>query len=424
MAMNLLYAQSGGVTPVINATAAGVIATARAYPQDFGTVFAAKNGIMGVLTEELMDTSVLTDDDLQSLLYTPGGAFGSCRYKLKTPAENPEAYRRILEVFKAHDIGALLYNGGGDSQDTSLKMAQYAESVGYPLQVVGLPKTIDNDLYGTDHCPGFGSVAKYVAISIREAALDLQAMSRSSTQVFILEVMGRHSGWIAAGAGLAQTDGYTAPHLLVFPERPFHSEEFLERVHTTVQREGHAAIVVSEGVRDETGQYLQKAVSTDAFGHSQLGGAAYVISQLIGAKLGYKSHVGVADYLQRAARHIGSETDMRESYGLGEAAVDAIRRGLSHQMLTIERVSDQPYRIQWGAVALESVANREKLFPAEFMDASGYHLSAAGRTYLEPLIQGEAYPAYQKGLPQYWNQKLKCVAPKCAAYAPLAVPAA
>lgn len=409
---NVLYAQSGGVTPVINATACGVIETARANRGKIGKVFAGKDGIIGVLREELIDTSKERKADIAALRHTPGGAFGSCRYKLKGIEENQREYERLIEVFKAHDIGVFLYNGGGDSSDTAYKVSQIGKKLGFPVQCLGVPKTIDNDLPITDNCPGFGSVAKYVAVSIMEASLDVESMASSSTKVFILEVMGRHAGWIAAAGGLAQREAGDPPHVILFPEVVFDEKAFLAKVDKAVKTHGYCSVVVSEGVRDAKGKFLSDSGVRDAFGHAQLGGVAPVIANLVKAKLGYKYHWAVSDYLQRSARHVASKTDVDQAYAMGEAAIKLALQGKSGVMPIIERVSDEPYKWKAGEAQLSRMANREKMMPKKFISKDGMGITAAARRYLAPLIRGEDYPPYDKaGLPKYVRLKRE-LAPK------------
>jgi len=398
---NAFYAQSGGVTAVINATACGLIQAARAHPDQIGVVYAGRHGIIGALAEDLIDTSKESDAAIAALRHTPSGAFGSCRYKLKGLDENRAEYERLIEVFKAHDIGYFFYNGGGDSQDTSNKIAELSETLGYPLTCIGIPKTVDNDLPITDNCPGFGSVAKYVAVSIREAGFDVASMAKTSTKVFVLEVMGRHAGWIAAAGGLAAEQEGDPPHIILFPELPFDEASFIAAVDDAVVRHGYCAIVVSEGVRNSDGKFLSEAGTRDAFGHAQLGGVAPVIAELVKAQLGYKYHWAVADYLQRSARHIASATDVEQAYALGRAAIEMALAGKSAVMPTIVRISDDPYAWEIGEAALSDVANVEKMMPREYIDASGFGITAACRRYLQPLIQGEDYPPYRNGLPDY-----------------------
>ena len=405
MARNAFYAQSGGVTAVINATAAGVIETARQHPESIAHVYAGRHGIIGALTEDLIDTSQDSDEDLARLRHTPSGAFGSCRYKLKSLEESKAQYERLLEVFKAHDIGYFFYNGGGDSQDTSYKVSQLGRELGYPITCIGIPKTIDNDLPITDNCPGFGSVAKYVGVSIREAAYDVESMAKTSTKVFLMEVMGRRAGWIAAAGGLARRFAGDAPHLIVFPEIPFSSEAFLTKVKTSVDKYGYCAIVVSEGARYAGGQFLSDAGAKDAFGHVQLGGVAPVLASLIKEKLGHKYHWAVADYLQRAARHVASATDVEQAYALGRAAVEFAAAGYNAIMPTIVRTSNTPYRWEIGSADLAEVANVEKMMPRDYITEDGFGITAACREYLSPLICGEDYPPYQDGLPDYVRLK-------------------
>ena len=406
MKKNLLYAQSGGVTPVINATACGVIETARKHPGKIGKVLAGKDGILGVLREELIDTSRESARDIAALRHTPGGAFGSCRYKLKSIEESRREYERLVDVLRAHDIGYFFYNGGGDSADTAYKVSQISRKLGYPVQCIGVPKTIDNDLPVTDTCPGFGSVAKYVAVSIMEASLDVESMASSSTRVFILEVMGRHAGWIAAAGGLAQRKEGDPPHIILFPEIPFDQAAFVAKVKHSVESYGYCSIVVSEGVRYPDGRFLAEAGTRDAFGHAQLGGAAPVVAEIVKSSLGYKYHWAVSDYLQRSARHIASATDVEQAYAVGAAAVKFALQGKNGVMPVIKRTSQSPYRWTIAEAALGRVANREKKLPRNYLTGDGFGITAAARRYLEPLIRGEDYPPYDRqGLPRYVRLK-------------------
>jgi 6-phosphofructokinase 1 len=398
---NAFYAQSGGVTAVINASACGVVETARQYPQNIGKVYAGRNGIIGALTEELIDTSLETDAAIAALRHTPGGAFGSCRYKLASPDEHGAEYERLIEVFEAHDIGFFFYNGGNDSQDTANKVSQFGAALDYPIACIGIPKTVDNDLPITDCSPGFGSVAKYVATSIREAGFDLASMSRTSTKVFALEVMGRHAGWTTAACALAAEREGDPPHVLLLPEVEFHEEWFLAKVAEAVERHGHCVIAVSEGVKGPDGYFLAASELKDAFGHAQLGGVAPTITSLVGSRLGFKCHWAVADYLQRSARHIASSTDVEQAYAVGRAAVEFAIGGSSAVMVVIRRLSDAPYRWDVTEAPLSEVANKEKLLPPDFISADGFGITDAARRYLAPLIVGEAYPPYRNGLPDY-----------------------
>ncbi|HVN44033.1 MAG TPA: 6-phosphofructokinase [Steroidobacteraceae bacterium] len=397
---NAFYAQSGGVSAVINASACGVIETAMRARQ-IGKVYAGRDGIVGALTEDLIDVGRESRATIRGLKHTPAGAFGSARFKLKGIDQNRAEYERLIEVFRAHDIGYFFYNGGNDSMDTALKVSQIGASLGFPITCVGVPKTVDNDLPHTDCCPGFGSVAKYVAVSTREASLDVASMARTSTRVFVLEVMGRHAGWIAASAGLAARSPQDAPHLILFPEIPFERERFLERVRSSVEREGYCVIVVSEGAAYADGKFLAEAGTRDAFGHTQLGGVGPVVANMVREALDYKFHWAVADYLQRSARHIASRVDVEQAYAVGRAAVQLALKGVNAVMPTIVRRSDRPYRWSIGHVPLSEVANKEKKLPREYIREDGFGITAACRRYLEPLVAGEAYPPYRNGLPDY-----------------------
>ena len=413
---NAFYAQSGGVTAVINASACGVLETARKYKNKIGKVYAGRNGIIGALTEDLIDTSKESMTSIAALRHTPAGAFGSCRYKLKGLEENKLQYERLIEVFKAHNIGYFFYNGGGDSADTCLKVSQISESLGYPIVAVHVPKTVDNDLPITDNCPGFGSVAKYIAVSIREASFDVASMAKTSTKIFVLEAMGRHAGWIAAAGGLAAEKAGDAPQVILFPEIEFDEEAFLAKVDASVKKNGYCSIVVSEGVKNKAGQFLAEAGGKDAFGHAQLGGVAPVVAQLIKNKLGYKYHWAVADYLQRSARHIASKNDVLQAYALGKAAVELAIKGHNSVMPTVVRIKNKPYKWKIGVANLKDVANVEKKMPRDFITTDGFHITAKCRTYLSPLIQGEDYPPYKNGLPQYVTLKNVPVKKKLAGF--------
>ncbi len=413
---NAFYAQSGGVTAVINASAAGVIETARKHKNKIGKVYAGRNGIIGALTEDLIDTSKESAANIRALTQTPAGAFGSCRFKLKGFDKNRAEYERLIEVFKAHDIGYFFYNGGGDSADTCLKVSQLGAQMGYPLQAIHVPKTMDNDLPITDTCPGFGSVAKYTAVSIREASFDLASMAKTSTKVFILEVMGRHAGWTAAAGGLAAEIDGDGPQVILFPEIVFDEARFLAKVDETVKRVGWCTIVASEGLHAPGGEFLSEAGGKDAFGHSQLGGLAPLLAKLLKDKLGLKYHWAVADYLMRAARHIVSKTDLQQSYAVGKAAVELAIKGKSGVMVTIDRLSDQPYRWKTGEGPRASVANVEKKMPRDFISEDGFHITDKCRRYLAPLIAGEDPPPFKNGLPRYVKLKNVAVPKKCGPF--------
>jgi len=402
---NAFYAQSGGVTAVINASACGLIETARRHPGKIGRVYAGRHGIIGALTEDMIDVSKESRAAIGALRHTPGGAFGSARYKLAGIDKSRAQYERLIDIFRAHDIGYFFYNGGNDSMDTAQKVSEIAVQMDFPLVCIGIPKTVDNDLPLTDCCPGFGSAAKYIAVSTREAALDVASMARTSTKVFVLEVMGRHAGWIAAAGGLAGEKTGDAPHIILFPEIPFEREAFLQKVKATVERRGYCVVVVSEGVKDADGKFLAEAGTQDAFGHSQLGGVGPVVAQMTQQAFGYKFHWAVADYLQRSARHIASKVDVDQAYAVGKAAVEFALRGKNAVMPIIVRKSSKPYRWGIGEAPLSAIANQEKKVPRHFITPDGFGITGPCRRYLLPLIGGEGYPPYRNGLPVYVTLK-------------------
>ena len=408
---NAIYAQSGGVTSVINATASAVIEASR-KSKKINKLYAGKDGIIGILNEELIDTSLENSSDIKKLMHTPGGAFGSCRHKLKDVNQSKREYERLIDVFKAHDIGYFFYNGGGDSQDTSNKIAQYTKDAGFPVTCIGIPKTIDNDLPYTDNCPGFGSVAKYIATSTKEAALDVKSMSKSSTKVFIFEVMGRHAGWLAASAGLAKSKNNSAPHIILLPEIDFNEKLFLKKVKEVVKKENYCVIVVSEGAKYKNGKFLADAGTVDSFGHKQLGGVAPRIAEMISNKLGFKYHWAVSDYLQRSARHISSQVDLDHAYAVGKAAVEYASSGENAIMPIIVRKKTKSYSWEVGKVALSKVANIEKKMPRNFISKDGFGITQSCKNYLSPLIQGEAWAPFEDGVIQTASLKNKLIRKK------------
>ena len=411
-ARNAFYAQSGGVTAVINASACGVIETARKHRNKIANVYAGRNGIIGALTEDMIDTNRENAKTIAALRHTPGGAFGSARYKLKSLEQNRAEYERLIDVFRAHDIGYFFYNGGNDSMDTAHKVSQISKTMGFPVTCLGIPKTVDNDLPITDNCPGFGSVAKYVAVSTMEAALDVLSMAKTSTKVFVLEVMGRHAGWIAAAGGLAGNKPEDAPHIILFPEVPFNKRAFLKRVRECVKEYDYCVVVVSEGASYANGKFLAEAGTRDAFGHAQLGGVAPVVANMVRENLGFKYHYAVADYLQRSARHIASKTDVEQAYAVGKSAVEFALQGKTAVMPVIKRTSDKPYRWRIDSAPLGRIANKEKMLPRRYITSDGFGITAACRRYLEPLIRGEDYPPYINGLPKYVTLKNAPVKPR------------
>jgi len=398
MKKNALYAQSGGVTAVINATAGALILEARKN-KNISKVFAAENGILGVLREELIDTSKESLSSIESLRYRPGGVFGSCRFKLKDLEISEKEYERLIEVFKAHNIGYFFYNGGNDSADTAFKVSQIGKKLNYPIQCIAIPKTVDNDLVLTDCCPGFGSAAKYIATSTMEASLDVQSMSETSTKVFILEVMGRHAGWMAASSALARTSIEDAPHIILLPEITFNQKDFLTLVKQVVAKHGYCVVVVSEGVKNSKGKFLAESNRTDAFGHSQLGGIAPFISELINNKLKMKNHWAVADYLQRSARHIASKVDLEQAQAVGSFAIKYAMAGMNGVMPIIVRHKGSKYKWSIEAAPLSKIANLEKKLPKNFISKNGMNITQKAIDYLMPLIQGESHPPYKNGIP-------------------------
>ncbi len=414
MAKNAFYAQSGGVTAVINASACGVIQTARQHKDQIANVYAGRNGIIGALTEDLIDTSQESDAAIAALRYTPSGGFGSCRYKMKSLEANKAEYERLIEVFKAHDIGYFFYNGGGDSADTCLKVSQLSDSMGFPIQAIHVPKTVDNDLPITDTCPGFGSVAKYIAVSTLEASFDVRSMSKTSTKIFVIEVMGRHAGWIAAAGGLVED--HNIPVVILFPEIKFDKEKFLALVKAKVEKFDFCTIVVSEGAKNPDGSFLAEQGTRDAFGHAQLGGAAPVVANMVKEALGYKFHWAVADYLQRAARHLASKTDVDQAYAMGKAGVELALQGKNSMMPTIVRTSNSPFAWEVGAAPLSEVANVEKMMPRDFISDDGFGITASCKEYLIPLIQGEDPPPYKNGMPDYVTLQNVAVPKKCSPF--------
>ena len=407
MKKNAFYAQSGGVTSVINATASALILESKKHKSKIGKVFAGKNGILGALREELIDTSKESISAIKSLREKPGGAFGSCRFKLKSLNENKKEYERLVEVFKAHDIGYFFYNGGNDSADTAFKVSEISKELGYPINCIAIPKTVDNDLAVTDCCPGFGSAAKYIATSTMEASLDVASMSETSTKVFILEVMGRHAGWMAASSALARTEKNDAPHIILLPEVTFNLNNFLSKIKKVVNQNGYCVIVASEGVKNNKGKFLAETDTKDAFGHAQLGGVAPYLSSIIHKKLKLKNHWAVSDYLQRSARHIASKTDLLHAEAVGIHAVKYAIKGMNGVMPVIVRIKGKKYSWKIEPAPLSKIANVEKKLPKSFISKDGFDVTSKAIKYLQPLILGEAFPNFKDGIPT--SAKLKLI---------------
>ena len=406
MKKNAFYAQSGGVTSVINASAGALILEAKKHKELIGKVYAGKNGILGALREELIDTSKESRSAIESLKNRPGGAFGSCRFKLKGLDTDRKEYERLIEVFKAHNIGYFFYNGGNDSADTAYKVSQISEQLNYPIKCIAIPKTVDNDLALTDSCPGFGSAAKYIATSTLEASLDTKSMCESSTKVFILEVMGRHAGWMAASSALARTEKEDPPHIILMPEGDFNEKVFLSSVKQCIKENGFCVVVASEGIKNSKGKFLAESESKDAFGHAQLGGVAPYLAGLISEKLKLKIHWAVSDYLQRSARHISSKTDLLQAEAVGVHAIKYAVKGMNGVMPIIVRGKGKKYTWKIEPAPLSKIANVEKKLPKSFIAKNGMDVTAKAINYLAPLIEGEAFPPFKNGIPKIEKLKL------------------
>lgn len=413
-AINAFYAQSGGATAVINATACGLIEEARrqhlADPTRIGQVYAGRDGILGALREDLIDTSLESDADIARLRQTPGGAFGSSRFHLGPLATHRAMYERLAAVLAAHDIGYFFINGGEGSMGAAWHLSQMMREIGQPLRVIGIPKTVDNDMALTDCCPGFGSVAKYIATSVREAGYDVASMSQTSTKVFVLEVMGRHAGWITAAAGLASEAEGEPPHILLLPEVGFDDRKFLARVRHCVETYGYCVVVTAEGLCDAGG--CNFGVSS-----RRAGTVGRYIADMVEVHLGYKQHLAVADYLQRSARHLASAVDVAQAHALGAAALRLALAGESDVAPILHRLSDAPYRWEIRTAPLAALANVERRLPPEFISADGYHITEACRRYLAPLIAGEDLPPFANGLPVYVRLKNQSVTRRLPVYA-------
>jgi 6-phosphofructokinase 1 len=408
---NAVFAQSGGPTTVINSSMSGAVLEAMRHKQ-FKTLFGAKNGILGVLQEELFDFRKEDPKMLQALRTTPAAAAGSCRYKVKSDAD----YARVMEVFQARNIRYFFYAGGNDSMDTADKVARMARDRNYDMCVMGIPKTIDNDLACTDHCPGYGSVAKYNATMVMEAGKDTEALYTTDTTT-VQEVMGRNAGWIAAATGLAQRNEEDAPHLIYVPEIPVSLETMEKQIRECLKRLGRCVITVCEGCKNEKGEYLSEIggdFGKDAFGHKQLGGVGEYLANFIEKQIGVKARRNKPGTLQRNGMHWASKTDVDEAFMCGQEAVRQASKGVTGHMVTLVRKSNTPYSCVTGLAKLSDVANGESLLPREFMNESGSHISKKFRAYLAPLVKGDVkIPMAPDGLPLYGRLKRKLVAKKC-----------
>ncbi|MDK2943431.1 MAG: ATP-dependent phosphofructokinase / diphosphate-dependent phosphofructokinase [Mesotoga sp.] len=400
---NAVYAQSGGVTSVINASAYGTLVAAL-ESKEIDRVFAGINGVKGILNEDLYDLTEEARSEIDRIPYTPGAVFGSCRTKI----DSDEDFEKLFKVFDAHSIRYFFYNGGNDSMDTAHKISKKAKEIGYELQVVGIPKTVDNDLLETDHCPGYGSAARFTAISIMEATRDLKSMYSDSTKVFIMESMGRNSGWLAASGSLASTDRFHGPQIILLPEVPFMEDSFIAKVEEVVKKEGYCSIVASEALKRPDGSFISTAGYYDAFGNVQLGKIGQYLEKIIRDALKCKVHVALPDYLQRSSRHVASLIDWQEAVEVGALAVREAIRGESEVMISINRLRSKPYLKEYTTVALELIANGTKDLPVEFISEDGFYVTDEFRSYALPLIQGEAPNLYLNGLPMYENlQKIR-----------------
>tara|TARA_Y100000766_G_scaffold285136_1_gene306621 strand:+ start:3221 stop:4444 length:1224 start_codon:yes stop_codon:yes gene_type:complete len=395
---NAFYAQSGGVTSVINSSAFGLFSELKEKVPE-ANIYVGKNGIVGLIDNEVYDLSK-SKKPLELLLDSPGGMFGSCRYKLPEK-EDEKFYQDLFKQLDKYSIGHFFYNGGNDSADTCYKISEAAKKLNYSLNAIAIPKTIDNDLAITDNCPGFGSVAKYIATSVKEASLDIKSMCKTSTKVFILEVMGRHAGWIAAAAELANDDENTYVHKILIPEIPLNEEAFLAGVQKDVEEFGYSVIVASEGLKNQNGKFYSASDKKDSFGHNQLGGLAPKLANLIDKNLNYKYHWSVSDYLQRSARHISSKTDIEQAISVGKAAANMALNNKNGFMPVICRDSNSPYSWSIKESELMHIANKEKTIPANFISEDGFRISQNGVDYLKPLTIGESYPKYRDGIPVY-----------------------
>ena len=412
---NAIYAQSGGVTSVINGSAYGVIT--EAMKADFiDKIYGGFQGINGILEENLIDLQEESPQTIEALRYTPGAALGSCRRKLPDLEKNRHEFERIVQVLEAHDIRYFFYNGGNDSMDTVCKVSRIAVKMGYELIGIGVPKTVDNDLPVTDNCPGFGSTAKYNAISILEGGIDVASMYRDSTKVFVMETMGRHAGWIAAATALARRERDDPPHLILLPERAFVEKRFLVKVEEVVSRNGFCVVAVSEGSKGEDGRFLSESGSTDQFGHVQLGGVTHVVQSLIKENLGLKTHGALLDYCQRSGRHLSSRVDLEQAIACGQHAVAIAKEQLNGQMVILVRENDDPYRWSVGHTDAVNIANQEKLLPDSYISSDGFDITEAFIKYCRPLIEGEDFPPFSAGIPQYGRLKKKFVPKKLPAF--------
>ena len=395
---NCLIAQSGGPTAVINASLAGAVSEALNH-ECIEEVYGGLNGILGIMNEELIDLAAESQQTIRGLRYTPASALGSCRFKLKQSQD----FDRVLEVFKAHDIRYFFYIGGNDSQDSANKISGLARERGYEMRVIGIPKTIDNDLVTTDHCPGYGSVIKYISTIVRETSKDNEGMGFHDL-VYVLEVMGRSAGWIAAGASLAKhrDDPSSPPHLIYLPEVPFTPEKYLEDVQRVLQKEKYCFVVVGEGLVDMDGNYISTTSATaDAFGHSQLGGCGDYLATLAEERLGVKARSAKLGTTQRAAVHCSSQTDNDEAFLAGRAAVLAAVNGETDKMVTLTRAESDQYRCETGLAPLSEIANGVKILPRNWINEDGVSMNFNFYRYANPLIQGEVQVPFEKGVPQF-----------------------
>ena len=399
---NALYIQSGGMTSVLNNAAYTIIKTIQKYPKKIGKLYAGIYGIVGVLEDNLLDISTLSEIQIENIKNSPGGVFGTSRYKIKSINEDFAIYETLVNIFIKYNIHYIFYNGGNDSVDTALKLSKITKKFDYKLYCIAVPKTIDNDIACTDVSPGFGSAAKYIATSMYEASIDLKSMCKTSTKVFIMEIMGRHAGWLTAASAVWKNNDSDPPHICLLPEIPFNQERFLKLVTNSVNKYGYCSIAVSEGLKDETHKFISHKNTNDTFGHTQLGGVSSVLANIIQINLGYKCHYAIPDYLQRAAKHLCSKLDIEIANAVGKAAVEFAIQQKNNVMPCIKKIQTNPYLYEIECISLDNIANVEKKMPLNFIDKENLTITSECKEYILPFVSGEVFPKYsENGKPIY-----------------------